>query len=369
MKKIVFHLNCLERGGAERVVANLSRQFAAHGYQVYIATEWQGTDEYEIDNRIQRVHVGLSETQKKHCRVKQFFDRILNLRKFLKEVQPDIVLAFARRANYRALTAAVGTKIPVVISIRNNPIGYYDAWSDKIQIALLFGRAAGCVFQTPEQKAYFPKRLQAKSRIILNPINEKFIGNPIPQEREKTVVHSGRLVAFKNQSMLIEAFLQVHQKHPDYTLKIFGGDAGDGTREHLEQLIAKNQAAEFICLMGSSSQLEKDLRCGAAAAFSSNYEGMPNVMLEAMALGLPVVATDCPPGGPRMVIRSEENGLLVPIKDPDALAAAINRLIEDRDFAEKLGREAAKIGETASADTIFLEWKAYIEEICGRQKT
>jgi len=70
-----------------------------------------------------------------------------------------------------------------------------------------------------------------------------------------------------------------------------------------------------------------------------------------------------------MVITPEENGLLVPVGDEHALAAGINRLIEDRDFAEKLGREAAKIGETASADTIFLEWKAYIEEICGRQKT
>ncbi len=141
----------------------------------------------------------MSETQKKHCRVKQFLDRITNLRKFLKEVQPDIVLAFARRANYRALTAAIGTKIPVVISIRNNPIGYYDAWSDKIQIALLFGRAAGCVFQTPEQKAYFPKGLQAKSRIILNPINEKFIGNPIPQEREKLLFIPEGLLPLKTR--------------------------------------------------------------------------------------------------------------------------------------------------------------------------
>lgn len=145
MKRIVFHLNCLERGGAERVVANLSGQFAAHGYEVYIATEWQGEDEYEIDSRIRRVHVGLDSRQERHGRVRKFLDRIVNLRRFLRRTRPDIVIAFARRANYRALTSTIGLRMPVIISVRNNPIGYYDALSDRIQIALLFGaRRAVC---------------------------------------------------------------------------------------------------------------------------------------------------------------------------------------------------------------------------------
>ncbi len=115
--------------------------------------------------------------------------------------------------------------------------------------------------------------------------------------------------------------------------------------------------------MGASAQLEKDMIDGAVAAFSSDYEGMPNAMLEAMALGLPVVATDCPPGGPRMVIEHEKNGLLVPIRDEMALADAINRLIEDRDLAVRLGAEAAKIGEAAGPERIFEQWKNYIDEI------
>ncbi|MDE7478271.1 MAG: glycosyltransferase, partial [Lachnospiraceae bacterium] len=217
MKKIVFHLNCLERGGAERVVTTLSGQFAAHGYQVYIATEWTGEDEYETDPRVKRVHVGLDVKQERHNRVRRFTDRIFNLRRFIKKVKPDIVIAFARKANYRALTAAIGTKIPVLISVRINPIGYYDFLSDKIQIPLLFRRAAGCVFQTPEQRDFFPAYVRKNSRIILNPINDKFIGNEIPEiakKRMKVVVHSGRLVDFKNQCLLIRAFELVHKKHP-----------------------------------------------------------------------------------------------------------------------------------------------------------
>ena len=253
-----------------------------------------------------------------------------------------------------------------MISVRINPIGYYDFLSDKIQIPILFRRAAGCVFQTPDQRDFFPEFIRKKSRIILNPINPKFIGNPIPVEREKAVVHSGRLVDFKNQLMLIRAFMIVHETHPDYVLKIFGPDSYDGTKEKLEALICEKQAGDYIKLMGGSDQLEKDMINGAVAAFSSDYEGMPNAMLEAMALGLPVVATDCPPGGPRMVITNEENGLLVPVGDEKALAAAMNRLIENKKLAQKLGENAARIGERAGAETIFREWEDYVLEICGK---
>lgn len=365
MNRIVFHLNCLERGGAERVVSVLAGQFAEWGYEVYIATEWQGEDEYVIDSRIKRVHVGLTEKQERYGRIGKFVARIFNLRRFLKQTKPDIVAAFARKANYRALTATIGFKMPVLISVRINPIGNYDFLSDKIQIPILFRRAAGCVFQTPAQRDFFPDYITKKSRVILNPINPNFIGNPIPTEREKAVVHSGRLVDFKNQLMLIEAFCKVHEKHPDYVLKIFGPDSFDGTKEKLEALIHEKQAESYVFLMGGSDKLEKDMIHGALAAYSSDYEGMPNVMLEAMALGLPVVATDCPPGGPAMVITPEENGLLVPVGDVEAMAAAINRLIENPEFAGKLGMAAAEIGKKASVELIASEWKQYMEEICA----
>lgn len=364
-KKIVFHLNCLERGGAERVVSVLAGQFAEWGNEVYIATEWQGEDEYVIDSRIKRVHVGLLGKQERYGRIGKFVARIFNLRRFLKKTRPDIVIAFARKANYRALTSTIGLKMPVLISVRINPVGYYDFLSDRIQIPILFRRAAGCVFQTTDQRDFFPDYITKKSKVILNPINPKFLGNPIPEKREKTVVHSGRLVDFKNQLMLIEAFCMVHEKHPDYILKIFGPDSFDGTKEKLEKLIEERGAGEYVFLMGASDRLEKDMIHGALAAFSSDYEGMPNAMLEAMALGLPVAATDCPPGGPAMVITPEENGLLVPVGDPKALAEAMNRLIEQPEFAEKLGRQAAEIGIRAGVEVIAAKWKQYMEEICA----
>ena len=363
MKKIAFHLNCLEQGGAERVVTNLANQFATEGYEVLIATEWIGENEFKIDQKIKRVHVGLRDSDEKKSRVMQFILRVRYLRRFMKEEKPDIVIAFAQRANYRALMASYGTKCPVLISIRTDPVGHYDALSDKIQIPLLFKRAAGCVFQTKGQQEFFKKSLQKKSRIILNPINDKYLNIDPPKKRTKTVMHSGRLVDFKNQPMLIQSFIKVHEKHPDYDLKIYGPDSFDGTKEILDKLIADHHAQNYIHLMGASDTLEQDMIDGALFAFSSDWEGLPNALMEAMALGLPVVATDCPCGGPATIIKNEQNALLVPIKNEQALTDGINRLIENPDFAEQLGRNAAKIAEIANGHYIYEQWKSYIDEL------
>lgn len=364
-RKIVFHLNCLEQGGAERVVTNLANQFAAAGYEVIIATEWYGENEFQTDERVRRVHVGLRDGDEKKHRLIQFYLRVKYLKKFLKREKPDILIPFARKALYRGLMAAYFTRIPVLISIRTDPAGHYEERSDKIQIPFLFPRADGCVFQTEGARNFFAPRLQENSRIILNPINPKYIGVPEPAVRTKTVVQSGRLVDFKNQPMLIRAFVEVHKKHPDYDLKIYGGDSFDGTKEILEKIIEENQAESYIKLMGASDSLEKELADAALFAFTSDWEGLPNALMEAMALGLPIVATDCPCGGPRTIMTHEKDGLLIPIKDQKALEDAVNRLIEDPALAARLGREARKIAERANGQAVYEQWRDYIEALCS----
>lgn len=365
MRKIVFHLNCLEQGGAERVVTNLANWFAKEGYQVIIATEWYGDNEFQIDPAVRRVHVGLREGDDKKHRLVQFMLRVKYLRTFLREEKPDILIPFARKALYRGLMASYFMKLSVLISIRTDPAGHYEERSDKIQIPLLFPRADGCVFQTEGARDFFAPRLQKNSRIILNPINEKYIGVARPEKRSKTVVQSGRLVDFKNQPMLIRAFVKVHEKHPDYELKIYGGDSFDGTKEILEGLIREFDAGGYIHLMGASDSLEKELADAAVFAFTSDWEGLPNALMEAMALGLPIVATDCPCGGPRTLMTNEVDGLLIPIKDQEALEKGINRLIEDQELAERLGDEARKIAERAGSRAVFEQWRDYIEELCS----
>ena len=328
MQKIAFHLNSLQQGGAERVVSNLANRFAKEGYEVVIATEWYGTDEFALDQKVRRVHVGLTKEDENRSRISKMLRRIWYLRRFMKKEKPDVVVAFTRGVLYRALAAGIGTGIPVVISVRTDPVGHYDKKADKLRIPLLFPHAAGCVFQTEGAKAFFAPYLQENSRIILNPLNPKYVGVPEPAVRTKDVVQSGRLVDFKNQPMLIRAFLKVHEKHPDYALKIYGPDSKDGTKEILESIIHENHAEDFVKLMGGSNTLEKDLADAALYAFSSDWEGLPNALMEAMALGLPVVSTDCPCGGPKTLIEDGVNGLLVPIMDEKAMTDGILRLIE-----------------------------------------
>ena len=368
MQKIAFHLNSLQQGGAERVVSNLANRFAKEGYEVVIATEWYGTDEFALDQKVRRIHVGLTEEDENRSRISKMLRRIWYLRRFMKKEKPDVVVAFTRGVLYRALAAGIGTGIPVVISVRTDPVGHYDKKADKLRIPLLFPHAAGCVFQTEGAKAFFAPYLQENSRIILNPLNPKYVGVPEPAVRTKDVVQSGRLVDFKNQPMLIRAFLKVHEKHPDYTLKIYGPDSKDGTKEILESIIRENHAEDYVKLMGGSNTLEKDLADAALYAFSSDWEGLPNALMEAMALGLPVVSTDCPCGGPKTLIEDGVNGLLVPIMDEKAMTDGILRLIEDRELAERLGREARKISERAKEDAVFEQWQTYLQECCKKSR-
>ena len=364
-RKIVFHLNCLEHGGAERVVSNLANQFGMEGYEVIVATEWKGEEEFPLAPQVRREVVGPKPGDEKKSRVTQFLLRIKYLRKFLKEEQPDMVIAFMQRANYRALTATIGTKIPVIVCVRNNPSVYYSAFSDKVQIRLLFPKAAGAVFQTYQQRDFFKPYLQDNSCVILNALNDKYTNVSCPATIRKAVVQSGRLVAFKNQKMLIDAFVQVHKKHSDYILQLFGGDSGDGTKEKLIKEIDDYGAQDYIFLMGDSDQLEKDLADASVYAFSSDWEGMPNALIEAMAIGLPVVATDCPCGGPAALITNEINGLLIRVGDTEAMEKGINRLIEDRELAAKLGSEAHKIVERVNVQAVYEQWRDFIEERIG----
>lgn len=365
MKRIAFHLNCLEQGGAERVVSTLANALVAEGYEIYIATEWTGKDEFPLDPRVKRVNVGPRPADEKKSRFTKIRLRIRYLREFLAQTRPDVLVAFTHGPNYRALEAAKPLGIPTVISIRINPVGWYDSWMDKILIRRLFPHAAGCVYQTQQQKEFFRPYLQDNSAIIINPVNQKYIDAPDPDydRCDKAVVQSSRLVDFKNQPLLVRAFIKVHAVHPDWILRLYGPDSGDGTKEKLERLVRENHAEAYVQFLGGSSQLEKELPHSAVFVLSSDYEGMPNVLLEAMALGMPCIATDCPPGAPGELIRDGENGLLVPVGDEDAMAAAICRLIEDPALRRKLGRNARAIRSVAGTEQICRQWEQYLEQV------
>ena len=350
------------------MVSNLANQFAKEGDQVIVATEWIGQNEFVLDEPVRRVIVGPEGEEEQKGRIAKAILRITKLRKFVKTEKPDVLIAFDYKASYRALAACKGVKCPVIVSVRTDPVGHYDGAKDKVLIPLLYPRANGCVFQTVGQKEFFPEYLQRRSRVILNPLNRKYEGVRQVAEPEKTVVQHGRLVDFKNQAMLIRAFAKVHAQHPDYDLKIYGPDSFDGTKELLEKTIAELDAAPYVTLMGGSDSLDQQIPQCAVYAFSSDWEGLPNALIEAMCMGMPCVATDCPCGGPRTIMEHEVSGLMIGVGDEKALADGICRLIEDPELAKRLGENAAKLVERVKDTAITGQWRDYIKQVIGEYR-
>lgn len=368
-KIIIFHIHNLSRGGAERVVVNLSENFVRDGYRVKIVTEETAETEYELPDGVERIDAGihadggrLSGILGVFLRFHRIRQRRVRLRRVLEREAPGLVIAFGKSANYRAVPAAKGI-CPVLVSVRNDPDKDYAGRLNALFNRKYLYRADGCVFQTKEAQAFFPVPFQKKSRIILNPINEKYLHVNVPEVRKKVIVNVGRIAAQKNQALLIRAFARLNQRLPGYELHIYGSDSGDGTKEHLCELARESGVENLVVFCGSSDSLEKEVPLCALFVLSSDYEGLPNALMEAMAMRMPVIATNCPCGGAAMIIKDGVNGRLVPVGDCDAMTEAMEMLLRDPEYAEKLGREAGKIGELASSERVYGQWKEYVEEL------
>ena len=224
----------------------------------------------------------------------------------------------------------------------------------------LYPKADGFVFQTEKQKELFDKEIQKKSVIIYNPIKDEFLNANKSMQKENTIISVGRLVEQKNQKMLIEAFSKIAKEYPNYTLKIFGaGPLESNLKKQIEEL----NLLDRIILCGICDDIKTELEKAKIFVLSSDYEGMPNALIEAMAVGLPVISTDCPCGGPKELIENEKNGLLIEVGDVEDLTKKMKYLIENQEETAKMGKNAEKIQEKLHSINILKQWKSYIEEM------
>ncbi len=374
IRKLMIHINSLGKGGAERVVSLLVPRFVQDNVEVVVATEWEEKEEYPLDEKARRVHAGLSAGEEKASVLQKQYFRVRNLRRIIRKEKPDIILSFCVKANYRAIMASLGMDIPVVISVRNDPKVDYVGGAKPLMNRILLNRAAGCVFQTQEAREFFDLSLQRKSTIICNPVNEKYL----KAERKpaaKKILYVGRIVEQKNPMLLVKAFEGLLQQYPDYHLYFYGEGLEDDSLEKIlkyleEPLPERKRAKENIHFMGLSDALEKEMADGAMFVLPSNYEGMPNALMEAMALGLPVISTDCPCGGSRYWISQGETGLLTPVGEVDKLTQAMEWYISHPDRAERMGINARRRLKEASLEQVYEQWKNYLNHvIIGKNQT
>ena len=361
-KTLMFYINSLHKGGAQRVMVQLAGRFAAEGFRVLLVTSFTGENEYDVPAGVERLSIEREELAQ--SRIKKNISRIKALRLLIIQYKPDTLISFMAEPNFRAVIAAFGLPVKTIVSVRNDPEKEYAGKLGRFVGKVLVPTADGCVFQTEQAKAWFPERLQRKSAVIMNQVNESFFHAEHSGER-RDIVTVGRLSSQKNHAMLIRAFARIADTVPD-DLRIYG----EGELENeLRGLAASLGLEDRVRFMGLSSQVAEDIKDARLFVLPSDYEGMPNALLEAMALGLPCISTDCPCGGPATVIRSGENGLLVPVGDEQAMSEAMLRLLRDDGFAAQLGRNAGISAQRFLPEAVFTDWKDYIEGIIYTKET
>lgn len=293
-------------------------------------------------------------------RISNFYRRFSKLRGIWKKEKPDLILSFIGKNNIMALLTSRFLHIPVVVSVRGEPAEEYYSSGLRTAAKLLFRLADGIVLQTTGSMEFFLEAIQKKAIILKNSLNPAFMKERYEGEREKQIVAVGRVDANKNHEMIIRAFAKIADEYPDYRLTIYG--EGE-LRQSLMKLTEKIGLDGCISLPGSISNVQDALYKASVFVLSSYSEGMPNTLIEAMALGLPVISTDCPCGGPKDLIIHGENGLLIKPGDWEDLVENLQKIIENPDFAEKIGRNAAKLKEELNPDVINRTWEEYFKKL------
>lgn len=353
VKSIIVVNDVLTRGGAERVLAELMNEWFGGGHKVTFIS-WMSDafpDEYDLDIGINRINI-------KHRIKKGKFRQFLCLKELIQllKKEKDVTVIAVLRSSMRIVAiSSLFSKCRVVFSERADPKSTPVRLLERAERQVCFNMADACVFQTEEAMSFFSYRIQRKGIIIPNPINP-LLPTMFQGRRRKVIVSACRLTPEKNLPMLLEAFKKFSDLFPEFTLEIYGRLLHDENEHYIRLCIERLGLSEKAKLMGFASDIYEKMKDCAMYVSTSNIEGISNSLMEALGMGLPTIATDCPAGGSRMLIQNGENGILIPMEDVDALYQGMKRIASDPVFAEKLSRNAYGIREKYRVDRIAAKW-------------
>ena len=362
---VAMLIGALTKGGAERVLVNLAADLTEKGHEVTMVTQYKKENEYPLPYGVKRVISDITEEETTGSRIINFKRRFCKLRRIWKTERPDVILSFIGKNNMMAILTSRFLHIPVAISVRAEPaLEYYNGWM-RFMARHLFAQADGVILQTRQCFSFFPEKVQKKAVILKNPINKVFFRKPCQGEREKTIVAVGRVDANKNHEMLIRAFAGIAGEFPDYSLKIYG--EGD-QKEKLQNLIRELGMEKQAFMMGATSDVAGVIERARLFVLSSNSEGAPNTLIEAMLLGLTVISTDCPCGGPAELIEDGKNGYLIPVGDTQKLQEKMQYLLNHLQTADEMGENAAKTAAIFKPEVVYGEWENYLYSLTKQGK-
>lgn len=355
--KITLFIGSLYGGGAERVTCNLASYLVQHGHQVEILTMSETEKAYELDKRVS-VRTLLSIKERKNT-VRNTLVRMPRFWRYLKVSDTDAYIVMLPKTTIMLLMFRWLTKAKVIAAERVDPASYSERIAKMLK--KYAKRADGWVFQTGDaQKWYGDSIKDSKSTVIPNAVNPAFIRPQYEGKKRKIIAGAGRLDVQKNFGLLIRAFAKIAPEFPEYNLIIYGKGNEEQELKSLVESLGLQGRIEFP---GNIQNIAEEMERNTMFVLSSDFEGMPNALMEAMALGLPCISTDCPCGGPRYLIKDGVNGLLVPVADADKMAEAMRKILSDSNLAESIGKEAMKIAEELAPDKIYGQWERLVSSI------
>ncbi|PVX77965.1 glycosyltransferase family 4 protein [Paraburkholderia unamae] len=357
--KITVFVNSMGSGGAERVAATLANAWSERGHDVTLIATFTGRGScfYSLSDKIEFIYLAdvIESTARGPV---SYVKRILSIRKLIRERNVDIVVSLLTNVNMVVIAALQGTGVPIIACEHSNPIadGRRPFWNWMGRF--FYPKASVVTVLTEGVVEQFRTILGGAKNIMVVP-------NPLPAGLERDSVHTdkekvdshvigvGRLQPLKRFDMLIRSFAKIVSEFPEWKLVIIG-EGPD--RKRLECQIAELGLTERIFLPGKTTDPWSSMRRASLFALTSKYEGLPMAMMEAMALGVPVVAVDCP-SGPRELTEGGVVGSLVGHSDEDAYAQALADLMRAGALREELGRRGAdSIRRRYSIDAVMKIW-------------
>ena len=360
--KIGFLINDLNAGGAERAAVSLANYFAEHGTDTEIITFKECESFYPLSDKVTHCAVNFDKIPVA-LSLKRFtgaIKRMFTLRSFIKSRELDILIGMSYYMTWYTVFATVFTKTKSVGTERSNPYKYKATKFNTVMRKLFYRFCDGYVFQTKKASQFFTGNLKNTDIVIPNAIfNETVYELEPPENREKIISAVGRLIPLKRFDILIDAFSLVADKLPEYKLIIFG--EGE-LRNELESKIKSLSLEDRVFLPGNNPEAVRFINRTSMFVLSSDLEGMPNALMEAIAMGIPSISTRCDMG-PEELIENRVNGILTQVGNSEEIAQAMLEIANNPDFARKLSENGRKLIKTHSIEEISRQWLDFLERV------
>jgi GalNAc-alpha-(1->4)-GalNAc-alpha-(1->3)-diNAcBac-PP-undecaprenol alpha-1,4-N-acetyl-D-galactosaminyltransferase len=357
LKKIAFLIPSLSPGGAERVAVTLANKFLTK-FDVFLIVFYKTDRVYNVEEKVNLIFLNeeYAPTTSLFEAIKSNIIYIKKIIKIGKNNQIDALIGFTTTANILTIISSIFLKTPNLISERNNPEVYVNNTFWKFFRYLTYPFTNGLIVQTDFNKNFYQKIVKKnKIKVIPNPIDKSiFSARKDYCERENIILTVGRLDANKNQRLLFEAFANLNVGN--WKLVI----AGDGIlREEYKKLTSYLGITDKVDFVGNVANVSDYYNKAKIFVFTSQSEGFPNALLEAMSFGLPCISTDCP-SGPSEIIKNNENGFLIDVNNKSQLEKKLTDLMNNPELCIVFSAEALKSTKKFEIQEIYKQWETLI---------